>query len=450
MVKKEDCGAMATKRHAAELAAVKVSRHAADATPFFDKYRFAWGDGCFFTMLVSTVRGPIEDKTSKTGWTWDEALSEEPVTPGAPECWLWIRLANRIDFDPAYSNEFTAQDDIGGAEARYGKWSIAFNLRGISNGVAGAFFVDEWWKEINSTSCQGRSRIVVRYILATRHLLATHALSKDITRAPAAQSAVCDPLRYDADQAVPDFDGTIDTSKIKDLRSIYQAILNKGFEGDTSVNKEASGNVVIGVMNRVQARDYTPKIDRMRKAALAELFNAGAWRIRYFEKLGGEFKNLGASKATTRVVPRAAESLEDVMQQLLDSMFKAVPAGFATSVKEACDAAAKAAYLDYERWVLDGVFTYEELAKYADRLNGSARRNGSDEHFRIWFCEAYYLKEPREENDETIASLHPLHLTPFDLDVCKSAALLAEQYKTELWNTNVRVERVVGGSVAPK
>ena len=174
----------------------------------------------------------IEDKESKTGWTWNEALSEEPVTPNAPECWLWIRLANRIDFDHAYRNEFDAQDDIGGAEARYGKWSIAFNLRGISDGVAGAFFVDEWWKEIDSTSCQGRSRIVVRYILATRHLLATHALSKDITRAPAAQSAVCDPLRYDADQTVPDFGSTIDVSQIKSLGPIYKAILNKGFKDE--------------------------------------------------------------------------------------------------------------------------------------------------------------------------------------------------------------------------
>lgn len=439
---------MATKR-SAEQAAVKVSRHAADAEPFFDKCRFAWGDGCFFTMLVSTVRGPIEDKESKTGWKWDETQSEEPVTPNAPECWLWIRLANRIDFDPDYSNQFGTQEDIGGFEARLGKWSIAFNLRGISDGVAGAFFVDEWWKEITSTSCQGRSRIVVRYILATRHLLSAHALSKDITRAPAAQSAVCDPLKYDASQAVPNFGAAIDVSKIKDLRSIYQAILNEGFKDDVFVNRDGSNNVVIGVMSRVQARDYTPKIDRMRKAALAELFNAGAWRIRYFEKLGGEFKNLGAPKATARVVPpRAADTVEALMQQLLTGLFQPVLAGFATSVKEACDAAAKAAYLEYEEWLLKGLFTDEEIAKY--KLDKNARRNGSDAHFRIWFCEAYYLEEPREENDETIASLHPLHLTPFDLDVCKSAAIVAEMYKTELWNTNVHVTRVVGGSVAPK
>ena len=147
---------------------------------------------------------------------------------------------------------------------------------------------------------------------------------------------------------------------------------------------------------------------------------------------------------------RGRVHVEALMQQLLTGLFKPVLAGFATSVKEACDAAAKAAYLEYEEWLLKGVFTYEEIAKYKDRLNGNARRNGSDEHFRIWFCEAYYLEKPREENGETIASLHPLHLTPFDLDVCKSAALLAEMYKTELWNTNVHVERVVGGSIAPK
>lgn len=437
------------KRPGAEDAAVKVSRHAADATPFFEKYRFAWGDGCFFTMLVSTVHGPIEDKGSKTGWTWSEGSSDKPVTPNAPECWLWVRLANRIDFDPAYTDAFEPPVDLGSAEARLGKWSIAFNLRNVSNGHAGAFFVDEWWKEIDSKSCQGRSRIVVRYILATRHLLATHELSKDITRAPAAQSAVCDPLRYDETgplSTVPDFDGTIDTSQIKSLGPIYQAILNKGFKDETAL-QDASGNVTIGVLGRVQGASYTPKIDQMRRAALSALFNAGAWRMRYFEKLGGEFK-LAESKKAVRVIPAAAGSLEDVMQQLLNSMFKAAPVGFATSVKESCDAAAKAAYLDYERWVLDGAFTPEERSTYSEALGADTRRNGSDKHFRIWFCGAYYLSAPREENGTTIASLHPLHLTPFDLDVCKSAALLAEQYKTELWNNNVRVERVAGGSVA--
>lgn len=425
-------------KRANENKALRVSRQTVEGEPVFAKYRFTWGDGCFFTMLVSTVVGPDKDEKSKTGWTWTEGKSDDTVTPDSADCWLWIRLANRLDFDPKYEQDFGGpQVDIGSEGARLGKWSIAFNTNAISNGETTAVFADDWWKEIKNPSCTGRRMIVIRYIIATREILAMHAPS--ITRGPAAQTAVCDPLRWSAGDVVPDFGGVITTDKIKNLDDIYQDLLKGAFKGEEPpfIAKDERTNVLrIGVMNRPLARTYGFKIDEIRKAALSELFNKGAWRLKYFERLGGEFKLNEPNMKTVKLIPQKGDTLESALQRLFASVLKQENlSGFAQSVKQKCDDQAKLAHLAFEEWV----------------NANPATRDKSDASFEVWFKETFYLREPREvrkEDDvvETIGSLHPLHLEPFDLDVCKSAALLKAQLSNEVWMQKLSVEYVGDGS----
>lgn len=428
-------------KRASEAKALRVSRRTVEGEPVFAKYRFTWGDGCFFTMLVSTVVGPDKDKTSKTGWTWTEGKSDETVTPDSADCWLWIRLANRLDFDPKYEDDFVKPVvDIGSEDARLGKWSIAFNVNAISNGEATAVFADDWWKEIENKSCTGRRMIVIRYIIATREILTMHAPS--ITRAPAAQTAVCDPLKWGADDIVPNFGGVILTDKIKNLHEIYQKLMKGAFaeEEPPFISKdEGTGAWRIGVMNRPLARTYGFKIDEIRKAALSELFNKGAWRLKYFERLGGEFKLNESSMKTVKLIPEKGDTLESVLQRLFASVLEQENlSGFAQSVKQKCDDEAKRAHLAFEQWV----------------NANPARRDKSDASFESWFKETLYLREPREvkkgDDVTTVGSLHPLHLEPFDLDVCKSAALLKAQLSNEVWMQKLSVEYVGDGSITLK
>ena len=414
---------------------VKVSRQTVDGNPLSAKYRFTWGDGCFFTMLVTTVRGPTKDKDAKIGWKWDETDSIEPVTPDAAECWLWVRLADRMDYDPKYDEgEFPKDqaDFIGGEDARLGIWSIAFNLNGISNGETDAIFVNEWWKEIQSTSCTGRRMIVIRYIIATQKILSMHVPS--ITRVPALQSAVCDPLKWNGADNVPDFDGTIDTSRIQNLNDIYQTLLKGGFaDDDTSFISQTDGTWRIGAMSRPLARKYGFKVDQIRKAALSELFNKGAWRLKYFERLGGEFNLNESNRKTIKLFKRPDDTYESVLQRLFATLLQQENlSGFAKSVKEACDDEAKRAYLAYEEWV---------------NLK-PGERDQSDASFAQWFRETYYIAVPEEANGTTISSKHPLHLKPFTLDVCKSAALLIAKHDKEVWMQRMSVEFVSGGTSA--
>lgn len=423
-------GAMPLRTVAESVPVVKVSRRLSDVRPDKAKYRFRWGDGCFFTMLASTVKGISKRPNPATGEDVIE-FDDDPVPTDAPECWLWVRLLNNLGFDDEYAAQFPGEIESTLADsAKLGKWSIAFNLRSVApDGTAEAHFVDEWWKEIESTSCSGTGKIVARYIMATRQVLATHA--PQIRAAPAQQSAVCDPLKYDVADRVPSFDGVIDDSRIAALRPIYDELKRTNF-----TNRELEGNTV-GAVTRKWTKEHGPLLEAVRKRALRKLFESGAWRINYFQGLGGSFPSM------VNAMPAALRLLLGVEN-----------VAFSSVIEAECEARARDAYVQYEAW-RNRPWTADEIEGYqrrkfddvawentTDRPNS---KNQSDDHFESWFRSELYLENATSINNEMVLSRHPLHLTKFYLDVVSAGAELASKYAGTTWFKNNKVERVVDG-----
>ena len=408
--------------------AVKLSRRLTDARPEKAKYRVTWGDGCFFTMLVSTVRGVVKttigaDRKEKI------EFDDTPVASDAPECWLWVRLLNNLNFDDKYAREFPAEiEAVLQDDKRLGKWSIAFNLRDISaEGVAKAYFVDEWWKDIESASCSGSGKIVARYIMATRTILAKHA--PQISAAPAAQSAVCDPLKYDKEDPVPSFEGMAVDDRIAAFRPIYDELKKLNF-----THGELTDNTV-KEMPRPWNKQHGPLIEAVRKLALQKLFQAGAWRIAYFQGLGGSFSFSGS----TAIVPPELRVLLGI----------ATP-DFAKVLEEQCEEKARDAYISFKAWLNRGWSEGEKTAYRASRdadLENPEYKTISDTHFEAWFRSELYLQQAMPINGEWVYSRHPLHLEEFKLDVISAGAHLANKYGDHEWFKGNKIERFTEGTM---
>ena len=404
----------------------RIGFRAADRCPSREaKYRVPRGDGC----LQCSCRPSRGSSRRRSGQTAKKVEFEDtPVASDAPECWLGVRLVNNLSFDDKYAREFpgAVEAELENSQ-RLGKWSIAFNLRDISaEGVAKAYFVDEWWKDIESASCSGSGKIVARYIMATRTILAKHA--PQIRAAPAAQSAVCDPLKYDKEDPVPSFDGMAVDNRIAAFRPIYDELKKLNFTHGELIDN------TVKEMPRPWNKQHGPLVEAVRKLALQKLFQAGRGASRTFKGWAVPFPLLVDSQSAAR----ASRPPRHCHPGFCKGPRGAVRSKGARRLRQFYGLAQPGLVRRGE----DCISSFEECG-----LADPTYKTISDTHFEAWFRSELYLQQEKPINGEMVYSRHPLHLEEFKLDVISAGAHLANKYGDQEWFKGNKIERFTEGNM---
>ena len=351
-------------------------------------YRFSWADGCFFTMQVRTEDAGVGSQ-------------------GLSGRFLRVDIASTEEFDEAYKGQYPDGDP------KIGKWSVAVQIPVPIGGVSKAVWLDEWWAALRTNACSASGRMVGRYSIATATIF-KHFIP-DLVSAPAHQHAVCDPLILNVGDDYPQMDEVNDPPKA--ALSDYFIAQDPPNEIKDAVTQDSTkcSNACERKASRWDATpaNYTRWQER-RVEALTKLFYAGAWRLGYFEKMGGVFYNLKdpiVTRGNALVTPTFSDRL------------------LATCHHEA-------------RNVVD---------EYKMHVNTSEKKEfiTHDAGFLEWFGQKYCIKRAKQNDEgELTYSMHPLHLTKFDADVMRMSRVATAAQLTNWQMSLVKADEVPFPSAA--
>ena len=351
-------------------------------------WRFTWPDGCFFTFKINT----------EIVAAYDKKKDPEEVAAFVGRKVLRIRNASKAEFDDHFAgDQYPLKDPV------YGIWDLAIAVDEDADGKADAVFMDEWyalahgrrptahgsrvtahgprrWQALKSKACEGTSGTAMKYVVASAMIL-DHFLPS-VQSCPAKQSAFCDALLWEPGDEHPLL--PIDhVNPRQAFRPIYDAIADK----PPPVPKVTGGRRDPSAVERAKwIKAYGDKLEANRIAALSKLLYSGAWRIRYFHKIGGHFPQLPGPR------PNRSGTCMSFDQYL---------------AKE-CE---RCAYGLLKEW--------EGYSKNKDGMDVH-----SDVDFASWFQSFKCIKSPTPVTDadtgDLVFSYHPLHLEVFYIDVLEA------------------------------
>lgn len=335
-------------------------------SPDIDTYwRLTWHDGCFFTFKISTE--VVKHDPDK---------EPEEVAAFEGRRVLRIKNASKSEFDDHFGDQYNTANPV------FGIWDLAVAVNEDADGRADAVFMDEWWQALRSKACEGTSGTAMKYITASAMIL-DHFLP-DVQSCPAKQSAFCDALLWEPgdDHPLLPIDHVVPRQAFK---PIYDAIADKpppvpqvaagGGRRDPSAKRRADW-----------IKAYGDKLEANRIAALSKLLYAGAWRIRYFHKVGGHFPKLPGPRQN-----RGGACMS-----------------FDQYLAKECE---RCAYGMLTEWA-----GYSKASSDVDYH--------SDLDFGMWFRSFKCIKSPSPATDadtgDLVFSYHPLHLAVFYIDVLEA------------------------------